>query len=221
MSAKLGWVVLIIVAGGSLVHVYRSNEQELLDLRGEVARLREHQDRLAETVRPPIIVRTQAPGGEREPPAARPSIGAAAAAEPDDGAAHDPPASTASARAARWEAEARQNLAAVQGAFAAEPVDDSWARSTRSALHDRLAEVSRSSASSLGNIECRSTICEVDVVHSSADASRQFDARAFLDSHDRVWNGPVMMTTPKQNPDGSVAVVMYLGREGTSLVKRE
>ncbi len=109
----------------------------------------------------------------------------------------------------------------MQSAFAAEPVDDSWARSTRGALHDRLAEVSRSSASSLGNIECRSTICAVDVVHSTADASRQFDARAFLDSRDRVWNGPVMMTTPKQNPDGSVAVVMYLGREGTSLVKRD
>ena len=219
MRAKLGWVVLIVLAGSAVVRAYRTEEQELLALRGEIALLRERQDRLAASVRPPIVVRTQAPAVEREPDAARPSIGAATAAEPDDGSTHDPLASSAATRAARWEAEARRNLESVQSAFAAEPVEDAWARPTRSALHERLAEVSRSSASSLGNIECRSTICAVDVVHSSADASRQFDARAFTDPHDHVWNGPVMMTPPKQNSDGSVAVVMYLGREGTSLLK--
>jgi hypothetical protein len=133
-----------------------------------------------------------------------------------DNTADDP-----STRPKRWEDEARAYLTSVEGMFVAEPVDDSWAMPTRLALRDRLTSLSRSSSSSLRNIDCRSSICRVEVVHKDADASRQFTEKIFTDPDERPWNGPGIITPPRSNPDGSLAVVMYLGREGTSLLKQE
>lgn len=123
--------------------------------------------------------------------------------------------------AKRWEDEARGNLASVEGEFAGQPTDNAWAASTRQALHDRLTSRARSSSSSLRSIECRSSICRVEVVHQDAAASQQFGERAFTDADERAWNGPVVITPPQANPDGSLVMVMYLGREGTSLLKPE
>jgi hypothetical protein len=217
MKAKRVWLILVALLGLLIFNEYRSQQAQVADLRSEIAGLRVQQGRLAiDAARPSPVVRTQvaaAPDPSTTEPA--PAV-TAAPPEPSDNASGDP-----TARDKRWDEEARASLASVEEAFAAEPASGSWAVSTRLALRDRLTALSRSSSSSVGDIDCRSSICRVEVVHRDADASQHFAARAFTDPQEQAWNGPVVLLPPQSNPDGSVAVVMYLWREGTSLLKRE
>jgi len=134
-------------------------------------------------------------------------------------ASSDPPPHDPATSDQRWEEDARASQAAVEAAFAAEPVNDAWAASTRLALQDRLASLARPLASSLREIDCRASICRVEVVHRNADTSRQFADEAFTDPEAQAWNGPAFLLPPQPAPDGRLAVVMYLGREGTSLLR--
>ncbi|HEY0987512.1 MAG TPA: hypothetical protein VGD80_10695, partial [Kofleriaceae bacterium] len=117
--------------------------------------------------------------------------------------------------------EARAHQAAVEQAFADQARDESWAARVRTSLGERLDAVSRSLGSSLRDIECRSTMCRVEMQYRDGDASRQFVARAFTAPEDRAWNGPVLYMPARMGSDGSLVVVMYLAREGTALVKQE
>jgi len=211
MKMKLVWIMVVVLVGAYAADAYYAQKAQVAALRGEVDKLREQQARLAvQAARPPVIVRTQVAA---ETPAV------ASATAPVTAPPSEPPADSEAARAKRWEEDARANLTAVEGAFATEPTNEPWAGSTRVALRDRLTAISRSAGSALHDIDCRSSICRVEVVYRDADASRQFNEKAFTDPTDRAWDGPVVITPPQTNSDGSLATVMYLGREGTSLVK--
>jgi hypothetical protein len=211
MKTKLVWIIVVALLSACAADAYYTQKTQIASLRGEVDKLRNQQARLAvQAARLPVVVQT--PVAAAEIAAAAPTP--AAAAPPSESAAD-----SEAAHAKRWEDDARASLTSVESAFAAEPTNEPWAAPTRVALRDRLTAVSRSMSSAVHEIDCRSSICRVEVVYRDADASRQFNEKAFTDPNDRAWNGPVVITPPQANPDGSVAAVMYLGREGTSLVK--
>jgi type II secretory pathway pseudopilin PulG len=220
MKTKRGWLIAIALLGIFLINEYRlqsSQGEQITALRTEIAKLRQQQDRLAiQAARSPLVVRAPiaAPAGPPLTAPAEPPLTAPPALNDDT-------AGNPTSRTRRWEDEARANLASVENAFAAEPTNDAWAMPTRVALRDRMTALSQASSSSLRGIDCRSSICRIEVVHRDADASRQFTDKAFTDPDERAWNGPVILIPPRFDPDGSVAVVMYLGREGTPLLKPE
>lgn len=216
MKAKRAWLIAIALVGYLVLDQYQSRRDQVAALRSEIAGLHKQQERLAiEVARPALVVRTQI-AAAAESSATAPSPAAQAATAGPSG--HD--ADDLTTRDRRWEDDARASLASIEAAFAAEPINDGWATSTRLALHDRLTALSQASSSSLRDIDCRSSICRVEVVHRDIDASRQFTQKAFADQEQQAWNGPAFMLPQQSNPDGSLAVVMYLGREGTSLLKR-
>jgi hypothetical protein len=214
MKAMRIWLIVMALLGLFVLNEYHSQRELISSLQGEIAKLRTQQDRLAtDAARAALVGRTPVAARavpSTDPPTAAPSAAPALA----DGRTGD-----AATRDQRWEEEARASRASVEEAFAAEPANPAWAASTRLALLDRLGSASRASGSSLGNVDCRASICRVEVVHRDADASRRFSQTAFTDPHDQAWNGPVVIMPPQANPDGSLAMVMYLGREGTSLLK--
>jgi hypothetical protein len=126
------------------------------------------------------------------------------------------PAETRAARRARWKEAERAHEAAVEAGFAAETVDRSWAGDARQDLRSRVAAVLPSPAS-LRDVDCRSTMCRVEMVCADTTELRSFFDNAFLRTKDRVWNGATFAMPPQPNPDGSLGVVLYLAREGTSL----
>jgi len=211
MKSHRAWWISIALLGCLVLNEYHSQREQLAALQGDLAGLHAQQARLASAVaRPPVVVRTQSGAAEG---AAMPQP--APAAPP---ASSDPPHDLATSNQ-RWEEDARASQAAVEDSFAAEPTNPAWAASTRLALQDRLAALARPLASSLREIDCRASICRVEVVHRDADTSRQFAEKAFTDPEDQAWNGPALLLPPQPDPDGRLAVVMYLGREGTSLLR--
>lgn len=211
-SRRVRWILiaLLVVLAAS---EYHAQTAQIETLQQELGRLRDRQERLAnQAARAPLVVRSEV---IERAPAAMPAVDRESATA----APGDRPPEDAAARARRWEADDRANQAAVEQAFTAEPIDASWATSTRATLTDHLSALSRMSSSAVGPVDCRSSICRVEVVHHDADGARRFADKAFTDPGERAWNGPVVIATPEIRGDGSVAMVMYLGREGTELVK--
>jgi hypothetical protein len=115
--------------------------------------------------------------------------------------------------AEQWEKEAASHRVAVEDRF--------WASKARGDLGNHLG-VLLPSASSLRQIECHSTICRLEIVHPSAEVLHNFVENTFgLLSTSRVWNGPFMIEPEAPNSDGTLASVIYLGREGTSLIRAD
>jgi hypothetical protein len=211
MNSKRVWVISSALLGILLLNEYHSQRGQAEAVRSELAGLRAQQDRLEiEARRPALVVRTQAAG------AAEPSRVAPSSALPATGGDH---ASDPATPDQRWEEDARASQASVEHAFAAEPIDQAWAAPTRSALQDRLVSLARPLASSLHGIDCRSSICRVEIFHRDADAARRFAQTAFTDLQEQAWSGPAVLLPARSTPDGGVTVVMYLGREGTSLLR--
>jgi len=220
MTTKRVWWITATLLGLLGVNEYRSQRSETEAMRIEIESLRERQDRLAvQVARPAVVVRTQA-GAPDARPAAPPSLVEPSVA-PASLAASDDRATDRTARDKRWEDTARANQTSVEEAFAAESANDAWAPSTRVALQNRLSSLARLSSSSLRDIDCRSSICRVEIAHQNADASRQFAQQAFTDPQDPAWNGPVFIPPSQPDANGGLVVVMYLGRAGTQLIKPE
>jgi hypothetical protein len=118
-----------------------------------------------------------------------------------------------------WEHEAKANQAAIEHAFATELVDEAWAIPVRLALRDRLAAASQASSSSFDNLECRSSICRVEVIHRDAEASRRFAEVPLTAPGDPQVFDSLFVTPPEPAPHGGFAVTMYLARDGAALLK--
>lgn len=109
----------------------------------------------------------------------------------------------------------------VERGFQREAVDGAWAGSSRQHLSQMLAAVAARSAASLRDIQCRSSICRVEISHRDADSARSFNEQTFINAEPRIWRGPVLVATAPPGPDGSFVATMYLGREGTQLLTPE
>jgi len=107
---------------------------------------------------------------------------------------------------------------ALEDKFYAESMDGAWAsmaqRNTRSQLLSLLPPTSF-----LRDVDCRSSMCRVDVLHPNEAASRRFIDQAFGQNSDgSVWNGPTRMMPVTANSDGTLLSVVYLGRDADSLI---
>jgi hypothetical protein len=116
--------------------------------------------------------------------------------------ASPPPRETAAASAAT------DNGSQLMARFASERIDAAWASETRSQLETDLGKVSGADAS-VRTVECRTSICRVEVAVANNDAGAMF-VQSWL--RGRTFDGPGYVT----QADG--AMVMYLGRPGTELL---
>jgi hypothetical protein len=117
---------------------------------------------------------------------------------------------------AKWQEADRAHRAAVEAGFATEKVDQAWAAEARRDLRDHVATLLPPS-SSLGDIDCHSSMCRMEMVVPDLAAKQRFIQSAFLSSQSRIWKGALFVMPTRPNPDGTLGVVMYLGRPGTSL----
>ncbi|NBD07690.1 hypothetical protein [Corallococcus silvisoli] len=102
-----------------------------------------------------------------------------------------------------------QSRTRVLSAFAEEPVDGDWsaraARTLDDAFREHLPATSR-----VKSLECRATLCRVELVHRAAA-----DHGAFLMSGLRTWRGSVFIAREAQEGDDYV-VTLLASKEGTN-----
>ena len=208
--AKAGFVLIALVIGILAVDRHRSQHDAIAHLRAELDTVQAQQVQLAALARRlPIAARAPTIARTAEPVATGSSIPAPAS--------HDSTGDHGTL-AERWEAESQANLASIDDMYIAQSQDDSWATTTRATLFDRLTMMSSSTMSKIGSLSCRSSVCRLELTSRDMDSFPKFTDLAFLSS-DRVWNGPVINKQPQAGTDGSVTIVMYLGKEGTSLLR--
>jgi hypothetical protein len=126
-----------------------------------------------------------------------------------------PKRSAGASNATTWEDEYRASQTAVEVAFSSQTVDHAWASQARRDLSRQLGPLLPQTAS-VRDAECRASICRVEIRQQESGLSPRF-AEAFTAGSDRVWGGPWMAEPAQANSDGTYDVVLYLGREGTSL----
>lgn len=215
MKSKLAWMGL--VAGGlAAAYWYQLQSRQIANLQHEVESLHDEQQSRLTWISPPASSpRLAAPSDHGAVIAALPT---AESGEAETVIAREKSRPT-DTDMERWEKEAASHRAAVEDRFSSEPTDGAWASKARGDVSNHLAAL-LPATSSLRQVECRSTICRVEVVHPSVEVSRNFVEQSFgLSSNSRVWNGAFMIEPETPNSDGTLASVIYLGREGTQLVK--
>jgi len=209
MNTKLVWIVASSGVALALA-VYLHDEAELERLGREIvdAQLRESAPPVAAALFTPA--RHESLGQDRAPPTQ-----AVLNEERNPGKGDDRPAGHRSNAAARDD-EAPVNAAIVGDAFAAQPVDRAWAPNATVEVHERLGTLVPPAAS-LGNADCRSSMCRVELVARDHAAMKQFVDGAFGVPAGSVWHGPMMAEYPPPGSDGTAHVILYLGRAGSSL----
>lgn len=66
----------------------------------------------------------------------------------------------------------------------------------------------------MGPVECRSTICRVEVSHRGEDDEERFVAGAF--AYPRMWHGE-MLSVRQERDDGGRSSLLFFAREGQAL----
>lgn len=207
MRPNLIWLGIVSVAavgvGGYIVH-----NQALAELHREIAAARAT---AAVASRPPPVPVIAA---QTAPALAMPSH---APAQPSTEDQASPPRNPegGSQSASRWKEEALAQRTAIEAGFAAEVIDGAWAAAARRDLRDRISAL-LPSTSSLADVDCRASMCRVELVHREAAGSQRFMQAAFFDPKDRVWSGPGFAIPAETGSDGTVTVVLYLARDGAS-----
>jgi hypothetical protein len=103
-----------------------------------------------------------------------------------------------------------QSQALVLAAYSGEAEDAEWSRDAsrklNTLLHSRLPGGSR-----VNTLECRSTMCQVEIAHTSPEAHGEFLMNGF-----RGWRGSVFVAEEKQE-HGELVVTLFASREGMEL----
>jgi hypothetical protein len=197
----------ILIAGAAIAADYVWHARQVADLRREIASLRDG----------PTDARAPSPA-PRGVPYARPwpaEIARAAAAAPAPPPREDRAQSPDEEKRARWKEDELAHRTAVEAGFAAETVDREWAPGARRDLSDHVAAL-LPQASSVRDVDCRSSMCRLELVVADAAASERFMRQAFASPATSVWSGGGFAEPAQANPDGSLAVVLYLAREGAA-----
>jgi len=116
-------------------------------------------------------------------------------------AAHVEPERPLERQAADALSERRTQL---QAQFAAQPIDPSWASSSKQLLNDDLGKYASADVRVRG-VECRSTLCRVELAPVNRDAGQRF-MEAWV--RHRTWTGPGFAAS-----DGD-SMIVFLGRPG-------
>jgi hypothetical protein len=105
-------------------------------------------------------------------------------------------------------------LAHLGSSFSREPTDPRWsgeaATQARTALATRLT-----AGSAIQKVECKSTLCRMEISHLDLDSFRQSVRSTFLAPDNGLWNGAWMAAVV--DTDNGVRAVAYLARPGADL----
>lgn len=207
------WVFGITSAlslGGVVAHgVWRAHadEAESTKHRAELADLREELGRLArETDRTTTALRsTRAPAAAVAPRAEEPPE----AREQDDGAVEEASVEDSQLDPAE-ESRARQLEIqdSLEAAFTTESYDAGWAREAQNQAEE-LVRASLPAGSAVRTLDCRQTLCRVELDHQDLRSHREFVGH--FDER-MQWTGPAAILYDETVP-GKVATIAYLGRQ--------
>ncbi|QAT82764.1 dihydrolipoamide acetyltransferase [Corallococcus coralloides] len=220
MSSKLQTVLALVntaaIAGVGLTLAghQRASDEAMEELRAQVRRANASTDanladrraaaetamRLwaANAARP-----STAPHARPGTPEAAPSGEAVAAEDSGDGDVPPPPPIRPPP------ASFEQSRTRVFNAFAAEPVDGDWSASASRTLDDAF-RAHLPGTSRVKSLECRATLCRVELVHRA-----QADHGAFLMNGLRTWPGSVFIANEAQEGNDYV-VTLLASKEGTN-----
>ncbi|MBN9688031.1 MULTISPECIES: hypothetical protein [unclassified Corallococcus] len=140
-----------------------------------------------------------APSARPGPPEAAPS------GEAEDSGGDVPPPPPIRPPPASFE----QSRTRVSDAFAAEPVDGDWSARASKTLDDAF-RAHLPGTSRVKSLECRATLCRVELVHRA-----QADHGAFLMNGLRTWPGSVFIASEAQEGNDYV-VTLLASKEGTN-----
>ncbi|WP_375759795.1 hypothetical protein [Corallococcus exercitus] len=180
---------------------------ELQRLKAQVRELEAsvaHSERLAREAQ----VAVRAAGPRVDIPLA-PELSSVAMSPPDAGL------STEGMAAVHQEPTPDEAVARMDARFFGEGVDTAWSpAATRRA--ERLGAVLPQGAR-IVSLECRSSMCRLQMSHPSQDAFRKFLREGLMDDAE-AWDGPFMAAlTGTPGRSGEVEAVAYLAREGVDL----
>jgi hypothetical protein len=113
----------------------------------------------------------------------------------------------------RLSANAEDYRPYLQRQFLQQALDVSWARQAKSDLDTRLGHL-LDKRSSVTSIECRASLCRVELTHQDERAYASF-ANAY--AHAQVWKGPGFFSKQGETGRGEWIMVMFLAREGNEL----
>ncbi len=152
-------------------------------------------------------------------PAPREVIVVSAAAAEPSGPPPEPPAAESGVTADSPQAADEYDLsvheaqAQVAATFDVERLDWSWSAAAETSLR-RAVETELPERSRLRQVECRSTMCRVDVEHAELDGHTAL-VRALIAR--RPWNAPMYAPPPANSGDG-LSATLFVAREGHQLV---
>jgi hypothetical protein len=101
----------------------------------------------------------------------------------------------------------------MEARFHGENADPSWSHEATEKLHDGISPLVPN-GSHLRDVECRSSICRVEVTLPNVDAYRAFVQTAYLRPQTHC-NGPMMSTVLRTESNGDITSVAYFTRPGT------
>ena len=108
-------------------------------------------------------------------------------------------------------------LSTIETSLHNEPVDSQWVTETRAVIADTFASEEFAGAD-LTNIECRTSLCRVEVLHESMQSVADFDSKW---PHKLATVLPNALIDRMELDDGSVSTLIYLARMGYNLPQPE
>lgn len=99
--------------------------------------------------------------------------------------------------------------------FSKQAPDIEWSRNAEAEVND-IFQPLLSRETQLVSTDCRTTLCRVELTHTSEDAFHAFMASA-MNGGMRGWKGPGGGGQLRSDADGTVRLVFYLAKEGTEL----
>jgi hypothetical protein len=106
---------------------------------------------------------------------------------------------------------------AMEAAFVSEPTDASWSRDARRTMENGVA-AHLPEGSRITSVDCRSTLCRVEMTHDNYRRAKEFANGAFASPEGRPWNGAYTSgPVAKDERTGQITFVAYLTREGAEL----
>lgn len=201
---RLGLSILVVVAGAGAIAVLwgvLGGRAEREASARHIERLQADLDELkAELRRRPATALARGAGEPREAASlarreARDEVQRAMEERSERDAAHSEPVTL------------EQSRASVVGAFEQECVDPRWSAGANHAL-EALVREHLPKGSRLGSVECHTTMCRLEVVHTELEASNEL-----LMKTSRGWPGMLFVAKDLQE-QGQRTVTVFASREG-------
>jgi hypothetical protein len=206
------WHVLVplLVLGSGAFYVKQQREQR--EQRAEVEQLRRETAALASSV------------NEREEQAPRRLVtqsllrGLASAEHPPEptAATAEKPAQSEASATPGGAPSAAEVAMRMQAAFSSEGPDRDWSEKTQQATQEKISAM-MPNGSAVRSVDCRASLCRVEMSHEGVDDYRQFVRGAYLSPESGVWSGPTFTTVLERPAGGGLVAVSFLAREGESL----